>query len=39
MYTSWHKYFDETKVKYKHNLNILHILIGTNGKIIKIQFE
>jgi len=33
-YTGRHKYFDETKVKYTHNVNLLLLSLGINGKVI-----
>jgi len=33
-YTSRHKYFDETKVKYAHNLSLPHVHFGINGNVI-----
>jgi len=34
IYTSRHKYFIETKVKYTHNLKLLHIQFGINGTVV-----
>jgi len=34
LYTGRHKYFDKTKVKYTHSLNLLLVNFGINGKVI-----
>jgi len=33
-YTGRDKNFDETKIKYTHNLNLLLVKVGINGKVI-----
>jgi len=33
-YTGRHKYFDKTKDKYTHNLNLLLVNFDINGKLI-----
>jgi len=38
IYTSGHKYFDKTKVKYTLNLNLLHVHCGIIGRVIYIPF-
>jgi len=38
-YTSRHKFFDETKVNYTHNLNLLHVHFVISVNVIQMPFE